>query len=93
MNDPIDEMVKAALDNCGVPYRRDDPLDFECEGFAIEVTQFYTPRKIKQLEGRDDVIFVQGRSAAKAFVKLLQKERPNEDDLFYRGRQQGTGLY
>ena len=71
-NDPIERMVGAALLRRGIEFRHNDPLDFECDGFAVEVTQFWTRRKIKQLEGREDVIFIQGRAGAEAFVRLLE---------------------
>ena len=74
-NDPIEEIVKTALVKAGVSFVRDAPLDFECGGFAVEVTQFYTARKIRQLEGREDVIFIQGRKAAEAFSALLESRQ------------------
>lgn len=69
-DDPIERIVADALDGAGIPYRRDAPLDFECEGFAIECKQFWSERAIRQLKGRSDVILIQGRVAAWAFAGL-----------------------
>lgn len=70
---PVEQIVKAALDRAGVRYRLDDPLDFECDGFAVEVKQFPTERTFKQIGNRTDVILIQGRKAAEAFAQLLSK--------------------
>jgi len=72
MNDPIEKIVADALDAAGVKYRHDDPLDFECGGFSIEVKQFHSERAIRQLAGREDVILIQGRAAAEAFARLVR---------------------
>ena len=71
--DPIEKIVREALDSAGVIYGRDDPLDFECGGFAVEVKQFHSERTIRQLADRTDVILVQGRAAAEAFARLVRK--------------------
>ena len=73
MEDPIEKIVCEALNSIGVTYRRDDPLDFECEGFAIEVKQFHSERTIRQLKDRTYVILVQGREAAEAFARLVRR--------------------
>ena len=70
-DDPIEKIIADALDGAGIKYRHDDPLDFECAGFAIEVKQFYSARALRQLDGRSDVILIQGRGAAKAFASMI----------------------
>ena len=77
-DDPIEAIVASALDAADIAYRRDCPLDFECDGFAIEVKQFFTPRVTTQLEGRTDVILIQGRAAAEKFAKLIVGARDND---------------
>lgn len=69
--DPIEKIVREALDRAGITYLRDAPLDFECGDFAIEVKQFHSERAIRQLAGRTDVILIQGRAAANAFARLV----------------------
>ena len=71
ITDPIELIVANALTQAGVSYRYDDPLDFECQGFAIEVKQFATPRTASQIGNRTDVILIQGREAANAFARLI----------------------
>ena len=84
INDPIEKIVADALDKANVSYRHDDPLDFECDGFAIEVKQFSTERTAKQIGDRTDVILIQGRSAADAFANLLHPERAQAEKEAYR---------
>ena len=79
INDPVEKIVAAALDARGITYRHDDPLDFECEDFAIEVKAFSTPRTERQIKDRTDVILIQGRQAAHAFAKLLALEEMNDE--------------
>lgn len=73
--DPVEAIIRQALDRAGLPYRRDDPLDFELPSgdrrLAIECKRFYTPRIAEQLEGRDNVILVQGLEAARFLACLL----------------------
>ena len=69
--DPVEAIIKQMLDSLGVAYRRDDPLDFECEGFAIECKQFASPRLASQIGGRTDVIVIHGMAAARAFADLM----------------------
>ena len=73
LNDPIEQIAARALDAAGIAYKHDSPLDFECEGFAIEVKQFSTERTYRQIEGRTDVILIQGREAAEAFARLITR--------------------
>ena len=71
MLDPMEVIVGGALDALGIKYRKGDPLDYECDGYAIEVKQFHSERAIRQLSGREDVILIQGKAAARAFAQLL----------------------
>jgi len=78
-DDPIEAIVAEALELSGVRFTREGkgysepPLDFHLPQVDayIEVCQFWTPRKVEQLKGREDVILVQGRAAALAFEWLL----------------------
>ena len=70
-SDPVEKIIKECLDNLSIAYRRDDPLDFECQGFAIECKQFATPRTAAQIGLRTDVILIQGMAAARAFADML----------------------
>lgn len=72
MEDPVEKIIREALDAKGIAYRRDDPLDFECDGFAIECKQFPSERTTRQLAGRTDVILIQGVRAAQAFAALVR---------------------
>lgn len=71
IEDPVEAIIAKALDDIGMSYRRDDPLDFECVDFAIECKQFYTDRIHKQIENRRNVIVIQGIEAAKAFAYMI----------------------
>lgn len=91
INDPVEKIVAAALDARGITYRHDDPLDFECGDFAIEVKAFSTPRTERQIKDRTDVILIQGRQAAHAFANLLALKEMK--DVFRDlGRDEETGL-
>jgi len=79
MSCPVERIVQAALDNLGVVYEVDAPLDFECDGFAIEVKQFHSERAIKQLANRQDVILIQGWGAARAFASMCRRARGVDD--------------
>ena len=87
ISDPCEEIVAAALDTAGVSYRRDDPLDFECDdlGIAIEVKQFFAPRIIDQIRDRPNVIVIQGRGAAIQFASLITAARAGQ------GQRKGAG--
>lgn len=69
-NDPVERIVANALDKAGVEYSH-GPLDFECDGFAIECKRFWSDRIKRQIEHRTDVILVQGIEAAQAFKALV----------------------
>lgn len=73
MKDLMEKVIEDALIKAAIPFRRDDPLDFECPTFAIECKRFYSPRAIKQLERNDNVILIQGIDAAKAFAGLITR--------------------
>ena len=74
MTDPIEQIVADALYQAGIRYGRPRTgADFTLpdHGFDIECKQFYSERAIKQLEGREDIILIQGRKAAKGFALML----------------------
>ena len=70
--DPVEEIIREALDNAGIEYRRDDPLNFMCEEFCIEVKQYYSDRITWQVRDRHDVIIVQGKRAAWAMARMIK---------------------
>ena len=71
MEDPVEKVIADALDKIGLSYQRDAPLDFECEGFAIECKRYYTDRIHKQICNRENVIVIQGLGAAQAFAFMI----------------------
>ena len=81
-SDPIEKIIAVALDSAGIRYVLDGDapkslthnLDFYIPDFGIhiEVSAYYTARKIEQLSRADSVIYVQGRAAANAFAQLLK---------------------
>lgn len=84
MNDPVEAIVARALDDAGISYTRPDGTpDFKITAFnlEIEVKQFYSERVIRQLEGKENIILIQGKPAASYFYRLL-----NGDHQFQRGR-------
>ena len=81
MKDPVEKVIADGLTELGIEFEdnkdiENSSIDFYLPDFDlwIEVCQFYTPRKIKQLSCLDDVILIQGLPAAKAFIKLLQNQ-------------------
>lgn len=83
MPDPIEQMVREALDAAGIEYveeedQRANGLDFYLVnvGVHIEVKQFHTPRIAAQMERADDVIAIQGRWAAEVFCGLIRNNDP-----------------
>ncbi len=85
MEDPVEKIVADALALAGIQYQRDmeiisdfapaHSIDFYLRDFDlwIEVCQFYTPRKLKQLEFLPNAILIQGKDAALAFAKLINQ--------------------
>lgn len=78
MEDPLEKLLANKLEELNIRFRRDEPtthgtIEFYLPEYQIfiEVCQFYTDRKIKQLSDVKDVILIQGFSAVKAFIKLL----------------------
>lgn len=75
--DPVEEEIEMALELAGIKYERHHPsnLDFylPAEGIFIECKQFHTPRAIEQMSREQNVILVQGRTAARFLaLKLTQ---------------------
>lgn len=77
MGDPIEDIVEVGLRRAGIAFTRDGeadlPLDFYLPEFGvyIECKQFSTPRKADQIEGVDNVIVIQGKTAAKLFADAI----------------------
>ncbi len=87
--DPIEREVAQALRRAGIDYERNRELepgrytiDFYLpkDGLWIEICQFYTSRKIKQLSRLPDVILIQGIGAAAAFARLLNGKRSDKTE-------------
>ena len=78
MEDPIEKIVREALEVRGINYLRGAPLDFYLPdyGLFIECKQFFTERVTRQLKDREDIVLVQGRVAAHAFARLLSPPKP-----------------
>ena len=89
MEDPIEAIVAAGLRGAGIPFERGDdvsfrpPLDFYLPGFDlyVEVKQFHSERIARQMSLAPNVIAIQGRAAAQAFVSMIA----------CAGRQRETG--
>lgn len=68
MEDPIEKIIKEALDHAGISYSQDSAvgLDFyiPAHQIYIECKQFHTPRISEQISRVSDVIVVQGKRAA-----------------------------
>lgn len=76
MSDPIEDMVAAALDATGLFYLRGQKTgepDFILPGLNLEIEckQFYSERAVRQLDGKENIILIQGRAAASGFMSLL----------------------
>lgn len=80
ITDPIERIIADGLTAAGIYYIHDGELgnstglDFilpEMEIF-IEVKQFFTPRILDQMSRVPNIIVIQGRDAAHAFVKILE---------------------
>ena len=75
--DPIECMVAAALDAAGVTYiqgRANGDPDFILPdlGLEIECKQFYSERAVRQLAGKENIILVQGRTAAAGLLTMMK---------------------
>ena len=83
--DPMEEPIRQALDDAGLTYRRNDPLDFELtdpeEAIGIECKRFYSPRIAEQIAHRDNVIVIQGLDAARFFARLLSVAHATYDNI------------
>jgi len=75
--DPIERMIAEALTAHGIKFISDNNgLDFYLPELStyIECKQFFAARVVKQISKVDNVILIQGKSAAQAFVDLISKE-------------------
>lgn len=81
MTDPIEAIVASALTSAGVAFERDGantsrpPLDFYLPDFDlyIEVKQFHSDRIAGQMAKAENVIAIQGRAAALAFARMINR--------------------
>ena len=78
--DPVEKIVAAALDLRGIRYLCDGEgdtkaLDFYLPDFDlyIETKRYHTDRVAEQMSRVENVIVVQGMSAAQTFAKLLER--------------------
>lgn len=76
IKDPVERIVAAALDATGLWYRQgqaEGEADFILPGLNLEIEckQFYSERAIRQLEGKENIILIQGKDAAAGLAKLL----------------------
>ena len=76
--DPLESHLANTLEELNIKFRRDEPtvhgtIDFYLpdQNVFIEVCQFHTDRKIRQLSCVKDVILIQGANAVDAFIRLL----------------------
>ena len=79
MGDPVENIISKALDREGIKYERDvqspngrNHIDFYLpdHGLWVEVCQFHSPRKIKQMDRLPNAILVQGIGAANIFSDM-----------------------
>ena len=73
--DPVEHEIQLGLEEAGIPYTisHDRGPDFQVIGGpAIECKRFYSPRAIKQLEGQENILLVQGLEAAKWLRSVMK---------------------
>lgn len=83
MTDPMEDMIRSALDECNITYTEDGKLggeinkalDFYLTDFSvhIEVKQFHSPRIANQMARVDNVIVAQGRVAVELLADMLKQ--------------------
>lgn len=81
---PLESQIAFALDDAAIPYAVDgEPenktgLDFRIPSIDVyvEVKSGPTPRVLKQLERRANVIVVQGVRATNLFCHILRNQKP-----------------
>lgn len=78
MSDPMEEIIRNALDRSPLIYVEEEHpdakgLDFYLPfvGVHIEVKQFHSERIAEQMSRADNVIAIQGIGAAKLFAQML----------------------
>src|SRR3546814_11907061 len=80
ISDPVEEIIASALTQARIRFVHESEAKGECRGLDfylpdhdlfIEVTAYYTPRKIEQLSRAPNVILIQGRGAAHSFAAML----------------------
>ena len=84
ITDPVELALANQLSALGIPFVHEsqDPeqrLDFYLpdQKIFIECKRFHTPRTIAQLEGRTNVILVQGWEAVVGICNLISHRRAN----------------
>src|SRR3546814_9274679 len=87
ISDPVEEIIASALTQARVRFVHESEAKGECRGLDfylpdhdlfIEVTAYYTPRKIEQLSRAPNVILIQGRGAAHSFAAMRSEEHTSE---------------
>lgn len=82
--DPIEKIVRTALDAAGISYQCagenhfDQTLDFYLPDYGtfIEVKQFHSERISRQMAQAPNIIAIQGRGAAETFARMISKVAP-----------------
>lgn len=82
LDDPIEQIIADGLDAAGILYVHESQskeltlaLDFYLPDFCIfvECKQFWSENLNNQMRRASNIIAIQGRSAAHAFVSMLRK--------------------
>lgn len=87
-DDPVEDLVARGLSSHGIAFERNTiqsgrEVDFYLpkQNLAIEVCQFYTPRKDKVLQDLPNVIIIQGLEAAASFLSVLTHVKTYKEDM------------
>lgn len=80
INDPLEQKIADVLKSAGIVFIHESEnkvqaLDFYLPDFnlLIEVKRFHTERVRRQLEGRTNVLLIQGEAGVRGFAALLQR--------------------
>lgn len=78
MSDPVETVIALALNEAGIGYQTDAPingssLDFYLynSGVYIECKRMFTKRILRQMQSCDEIIVIQGLDAAKMFASMI----------------------
>ena len=90
IKDPVEKIVEKALEESGTYFKHEtemphnrNKLDFyiPTDQSWIECKQFHTDRTLSQLEKFDNVILIQGKSAAKTFAKIVENSKNRDKGI------------